>query len=347
MRLGIVIVAVVATASMASGLPPAYEVTDLGRLEETSGSMSQATSINATGVIVGHNRLPSDGGWTHAVIWDGGPIQELSTLQKSRARAINDSGVVVGEVDGRGVMWSGGAMTYLEDAVTYMKDAQDINSAGVIVGYASASSGAHAAICDHGILTDLGTLGGPTSHANAVNSRAQVVGDAHTGLRGSGNREIIEATLWENGSVTIIPRLSGEKAQAQDINDLGQVVGHGDGGAFIWENGQTTSLGGGAHQAYAINNHSAIVGQQSINGGWEAFVWEAGITHNLSHLMTEQGDWEYLLVAYDINDAGQIVGAGRMNDNSFHGFVANPIPEPATLSLLAIGGMAILRRKRR
>jgi probable HAF family extracellular repeat protein len=55
--------------------------------------------------------------------------------------------------------------------------------------------------------------------------------------------------------------------------------------------------------------------------------------------------------AFGINDAGQIVGVFNDSTGTTHGFLATPlsaVPEPSTLTLLAIGltGIAISRRRR-
>ena len=52
-----------------------------------------------------------------------------------------------------------------------------------------------------------------------------------------------------------------------------------------------------------------------------------------------------LTYACDINESGWIVGGGQI-DGHEHYFLLRPIPEPATLSLLAVGWLALIRRRK-
>jgi probable HAF family extracellular repeat protein len=67
-------------------------------------------------------------------------------------------------------------------------------------------------------MIDLGTLGGSSSSAAALNNRGQVVGWSTTA---SGETH---AFVWDNG---VMIDLSPEKASsfASDINDRGEIVG--------------------------------------------------------------------------------------------------------------------------
>ncbi len=115
--------------------------------------------------------------------------------------------------------------------------AQAINDRGQIVGESSGGlkKGRHAFLWQNGKMRDLGTLGGGSSFATAINNGGQVVGTSTT-KDGS-----YHAFLWQNGRM----RDLGEFNPAA-INDRGQVVGSGRlpgrsawraWHARLWENG--------------------------------------------------------------------------------------------------------------
>jgi hypothetical protein len=65
---------------------------------------------------------------------------------------------------------------------------------------------------------------------------------------------------------------------------------------------------------------------------------------------TEGAEWT-LSFAYGINDSRLITGYGTYNDGSgpvFRAYLldASVLPEPSTLSLLAVGGVMLLRRRK-
>jgi probable HAF family extracellular repeat protein len=90
-------------------------------------------------------------------------------------------------------------------------------------------------------MRDLGTLGGPSGVANAINEAGDVVGYADLA---PGAATFTDAFLWKNGSMTHLGTLSGDCfSGAGGINAETQVTGASfpcDGSVahgFLWENG--------------------------------------------------------------------------------------------------------------
>src|SRR5215218_5802420 len=74
-------------------------------------------------------------------------------------------------------------------------------------------------------ITDLGTLGGPSSSAFGINNDpalVRVVGISHI----AGRSGAYHAFYWERGGPMVdLGTLGGNTSRAQDVNDQGQVVG--------------------------------------------------------------------------------------------------------------------------
>jgi len=79
--------------------------------------------------------------------------------------------------------------------------------------------GAHVAQAVSYEVIDLGTLGGPTSQANAINNAGQVVGKADLASGAS------HAFVWENAPMLDLGTLGGANSSAYAINDNGEIVG--------------------------------------------------------------------------------------------------------------------------
>jgi probable HAF family extracellular repeat protein len=112
-------------------------------------------------------------------------------------------------------------------------------------------------------MTDLGTLGGATSTANAIAGDGRVVGTAQT-AEGE-----FHAFAWDAaGGMDDLGTLGGSRSEATDVNDAGQIVGNSDTAnddqhAFLFDMDGLTdlgSLGGLGSSALGMNEQGVIVG---------------------------------------------------------------------------------------
>lgn len=322
--------------------------------------------------------------------------------------SINDYGDIAGVAFGRAAVVSGGNIALVPEVEGIGSPwlALDINDSFVVVGAMHVSSQAYhsSAYVYDGTLRDLGTLGGTSSAANAVNTHGGVVGVSFnqdgverafiysgSSMRDLGTPGTSRSTArdinikgqvtgsYEDSSGNLLAYMMDgdnfivlgafENAghwQMSDgfaINDFGHVVGRsmrmfdgfGNDRAVLWVDGKMVDLGSlssrfghSYSEALDINNSGQIVGVSApavFTGYTTAFLYENGEMFELKELL-EPGaiGWD-LWSARSINNAGQIVGYGRLNDE-IHSFVmtpiANAIDEPRTLLLLLVGGSWLL-----
>ena len=160
--------------------------------------------------------------------------------------------------------------------------AWSVNDAGEIAG----TSGN-----DQGVIwtlpsgsQNIGTLGGLSTAAYAINEKGGVVGFSNLP-----NNAGYHAFLWtERREMVDLGALGGAYSLALDVNDANQAVGYlwsDDGGAFLvqhaalWARGKTLDLGvplgSIGSEANAITNSGMIVGTIfSQGGGNQAVVWQ-------------------------------------------------------------------------
>src|SRR5207253_7386747 len=114
-----------------------------------------------------------------------------------------------------------------------------MNNRGDVDGIASlpGDTEAHAFFWHKGIITDVGTLGGPNSNGDfgvpfGPNERGEVVGEAETLISNpfgetfcSGAGLVCAPFVWRNGVITRLPTLGGPTGVASDVNNRGQITG--------------------------------------------------------------------------------------------------------------------------
>ncbi|MCK4849790.1 MAG: DUF3466 family protein [Phycisphaerae bacterium] len=304
------------------------------------GHYTVATGVNNTGHVAGYSRTVSgDYLSERAFIWDSANgMTNIGRLPSSVGRS----------------------------------NALSINSLGEVVGYSNTSttSNSHAFLWDStNGMQDLGDLPGGNDYSLAydVNDSSQVVGysDTQTGTNPSTGQPIYgdRAFLWDsvNGMVDLgsLPAIDGW-SNARAINNVGQVVGVSraliaGGGeenhAFIWDttNGMV-DLGvlpdGNSSYALDINNAGEVVGNSKTTGlKTHAVLWDTqGNMIDLNTLVDPLFGYT-LKSAVAINNSGHILASA--SDYGGSGVYLLLVPEPATLGLVLVGGLALLRRRRR
>jgi probable HAF family extracellular repeat protein len=333
-----VILAIAGTSvSRAAIVQTHYRVTDLGTF---GGNLSYANAINSMGDVAGVAYSPTA---ELGFLYKNGVLQQLTSLPGygySAGSALNDSDQVVGDSGMHPAIWNG--------ANPPQQLFNDLGSTGCVgitnTGQVAGSTylaGAWTWTSGTGVKY-IGTLGGTYSVANGENQLGHIVG------RSRDVQADDRAFLWRASDGFHNLGTLGGLSEAFGVNNSDQVVGDCDppnvngSRAFLWDpvNGMQNlgTIGIGSSTAYAINNIGQVVGTSF----GKAFIWDS--VHGMVDLNTliSANSVMSLVQANGINDAGQIVGYGYTSVGGFqHAFLLTPVPEPASLLLLLIGGLAV------
>ncbi len=295
-------------------------------LSNTCTAYSYGVSSNGS-VVIGDAYLPT----REAFRWtsEGGMVGlgYLTGASKSGASGVSaDASVVVGyssvsSTVGQAFRWtSGGGMVGLGDLPggLYFSQAYGVSTDGsVVAGYGTSASGKEAFRWTSGSgMVGLGDLAGGTfgSYANAVSADGAVVVGYGTSALGQ------EAFRWTaaGGLVGL-----GVKSNALAVSADGSIVvgttssdlNSYYGEAFIWtESGGMQSL------------KDVLVGLGADLTAWDSTTWKLTAATGISA------------------DGKTIVGYG-LNGASPEAWIAT-IPEPATMCLLGLGGLGLLKKRR-
>lgn len=162
---------------------------------------------------------------------------------------------------------------------------------------------------------DLGTLGGESSEAVAVNGSGAIAGNSYTA------DDQLHAFLWTaGGGMQDLGTLGGDRSTAEAINSSGDIAGtsrtaSGDLHAFLWHRstGTMEDLGtpGGSYSiATDMNDADQVVGYgASVAGGQVPFSWSSG---TLTPLASQGRAWA-------VNSQG--VATGEVS-TAYYGFRA-------------------------
>jgi probable HAF family extracellular repeat protein len=269
--------------------PTRYKLIDLGSL---TGLAVPGRPLNSRGTLAFGACGNPDCSVFHTFTWRNDAITDLgSGLSGGGPIWISDSGLVLsnaanglidpmsGMPEQRGVLFlkgNGIDIGTLDGGNESFGLA--VNDSGSVVGVASNSvpdpfslfgfaTQTRAVLWQKGILSDLGTLGGPDAIAANVNERGQVAGLSYT-----------DATPNPTtGKPTVHPFLW----------DLGKIIDLGTLGGVFRVAGSFSGEAGLVH-----NNRGQVAGTSGLPGDqvWHPFLWERGVLRDLGTLGGSTGE---------------------------------------------------------
>lgn len=298
---------IVAGSSFTSGSNPTtthpFRFTNgvLENLGTLGGDFAEAFGINDGGKVVGYSVVDNVTGLQDAFIYNNGSMRSLGRLPndtRSVATAINNSDEIVGtsyHISGEvkvnhAFIHRDGQMLPIFSS-SFVSEALDINDRGQAVGYVAGPGlpCRRAFLHTNGTTKDLGTLPNTEcSEAQAINDHGHVAGISYS------NSDTDTVRMFFYDGV---------------MHDLGRI---GNLGSFV-------SAMNNAAQIVGASNERSRVGQAN-----HAFIYSDGTFTDLNTFMTDVPN-TLLVVANDINDAGQIVGYSNIG-NTFerHAFLLTP-----------------------
>jgi len=308
-----------------------YQLIDVGTFGGPNSSFAQGSPVlNNSGVAVGSADTSTpdplcvqfnfDCYVSSTFKWQDGVASNLGALPGSNSSIpvwVNDNGLVAGLSQNGIDSLTGGAAF---EAILWGKD---------------------------GDLSDLGTLGGNQSLANAVNNRGQVAGEAlntisdpytsnYSNFFLTGATQV-HAFRWtkSQGMQDLGTLGSGTDSTAYLINERGQIAGFSFTNTtpnpvldlcsfwgqnlptldpFLWEDGKMIdlgTLGGTCGHANSLNNRGHVAGFSYLAGeqSCRPFLWDKkGGMRDLGTLGGDSG------LANFVNDAGEVVGHANLPD---------------------------------
>jgi probable HAF family extracellular repeat protein len=287
----------------------------------------------------------------------------------NQAYGINDSGEIVGETTSlttpfatTAFLYSNGTYSLLSYPGAYATYGYGINNLGQVVGqYGNPSGNLNAFLYSGG--NNFTTINPPqTSPANPLFAEGSTINNKGQALviaqNASGN---YDNYVYSNGQFTPLTALSsfGNPVYASGINDAGTIVGYSTDSnqvmhGFILKNGQVTTLndpnagttsfeGLAGTQLTGISNNGEITGFYiDASGNANGFVYQNGVFTTDDDPLATNGTF-----IFGVNDLGQLVGYYLDSSFNTNAFVATPIPEPSSLSLLAVVAAAGWRLRKR
>ncbi len=325
-----------------------------------TGVYTYANAVNSAGYVTGSASQNDQLRAFESVNGNISPVAVVPTGRKidSTGLAINERGSVAGwrntpdvfnpqYVDQTAFLYYNGKILDISATVPGTDIPADsaaygLNNNDLVVGdYGLGGIYNHAFSFDpySGMMTDLGTLGGTTSTATAVNDAGQIVGYSRDA------NGVQHAFLYSNNQMAAI---DGENSWAYGISQDGHVVGQDGASAFVYYGGIVTDLntllpsgsGWDLWAAYGVNDAGQIVGDGLLDGHFHAFLIDNAFLPGQPASPSSSGS------GYFIGNTASVpylpgLGAGYSNAVDGPLSDAAAAPEPGTWALLLAGAAAI------
>jgi len=354
-RLATVAVLMLAFAAHAAPAQPTYRVTEL------HGFLPQ--KINNRGQILGTSPEGS-------VLYDNGQLTALGA--GVIGVDLNDSGHVTGRAGGKAIIWREGAVQVIDSSPGF---GAGINNSGWVAGLYERTVGSEAVwrpfLYDGSSFQDLLDLyvpgGAPTlsGWVSGINAAGHVAGEV-TG-------ESTRAVLFADGVMVDVGPDWANWTYAYTLNDHGQVAGITDAmDTWLYDNGVVSMVPratGHGHmiEPVALDDSGRLLSNilTFVYTYYSPQVSVNSEAYSISAHLGSSGRDAFMIMAYDMNDRGEILAQGVARSNVRHGdkvsaddlfddglnwahyYVLSPIPEPQTYALMGAGLLLLAARAAR
>jgi probable HAF family extracellular repeat protein len=325
-----------------------YNLVDIGTFGGPGSHINGPQFINNRGMFAGYADTSTPdpfnpGGFiTHTFRWHDGVLTDLGAIADgSNCNTINDRGWISGGSQNGlidpltggpqqvAALWEGDQLINLGTLEGgYQADATDVNDSGQVVGFAGNlvsdpffGTQVRQFFWENGVMTDVGTLGGPDSPPfgnPSINESGQVAGSSFLNSIPNPATGIptTDPFLWtKDGGMQDLGTLGGTVGLPLSMNNRGQVAGDSNMPGdltfhpFLWDkkNGiiDVGTLGGDNGTVDHINEAGDVVGKADLPGSQlhDGFLWRNGKMTDLGTLAGDpctRANW--------INAQRQIVG---------------------------------------
>jgi|GEM_PF-5058896 len=324
----------------------------LGVIDSFSGSNIASAVIGNSGWYAYTNQ---DGSMTTANMVTGASTTTAVPASGSYAlSAVSSTGEVVGTAlfpNGtvQAFIGQGGSLQLQPFSVgpagTFSSRATGVNAAGAVSEeFYSFSAG----FIEGAVLKPNGAVSflAANTYTFGINAAGTVAGATNANTSGQQT-----AVAWLNGDYadppTNLGMPTGTGGASGFLNDNDRIVGNNFntlGTSYLWVNGKTSVIPYGAGP---IDSQGEILCDDYNNPG-NFFLLKPDGSQNPVDIIGGIPAGSYSFSG--INDAGDIIGSGDLNSNGdSYNFILTPVavPEPASLSFLAVCGSALLLRRRR